>query len=75
MLLRARSIKKKLSIVTFFYQRSIYAVHDELKDRDWELELSWVCDESNNKHTRVPQEVKDEAETHAKQALEDAMDR
>eukprot|EP00029_Vermamoeba_vermiformis_P014130 TRINITY_DN9259_c0_g1_i1.p1 TRINITY_DN9259_c0_g1~~TRINITY_DN9259_c0_g1_i1.p1 ORF type:complete len:250 (+),score=64.16 TRINITY_DN9259_c0_g1_i1:54-803(+) len=55
--------------------RIIYSVHDELKDRDWELELSWVCDESKNKHVRVPQDVKDEAEAQAKQALEDAMDR
>jgi 20S proteasome subunit alpha 7 len=55
--------------------RIIYSVHDELKDRDWELELSWVSDESKNKHVRVPQDLKDEAETLAKQALEDAMDR
>ena len=32
---------------------SIYGVHDEAKDKDFELELSWVCDESNRLHQKV----------------------
>ncbi len=32
---------------------SIYEVHDEAKDKAFELELSWVCDESNKQHQRV----------------------
>jgi hypothetical protein len=31
----------------------IYEVHDEAKDKAFELELSWVCDESNKQHQRV----------------------
>lgn len=33
--------------------RSIYAVHDEAKDKAFELEMSWICDESNREHQRV----------------------
>ena len=32
---------------------SIYAVHDEAKDKAFELEMSWICDESNREHERV----------------------
>ncbi|MCH99956.1 proteasome subunit alpha type-3-like, partial [Trifolium medium] len=31
---------------------SIYGVHDEAKDKDFELEMSWVCDESNRQHEK-----------------------
>ncbi|EFA83599.1 20S proteasome subunit alpha-3 [Heterostelium album PN500] len=50
----------------------IYSVHDEVKDKDFELELSWISTESNNVHQMVPAPLKDEAETLAKQALEEA---
>jgi hypothetical protein len=36
---------------------SIYGVHDEAKDKDFELEMSWVCDESNRQHEKVSQQV------------------
>jgi 20S proteasome subunit alpha 7 len=48
--------------------------HDESKDKDFELELTWICNESGNKHRIVPQELKDEAETLAKASLNDGMD-
>jgi len=54
---------------------SIYQVHDEVKDKEFELELSWVCEASGYKHELVPAEIKAEAERVAKAALEeDAMD-
>lgn len=31
----------------------IYGVHDEAKDKTFELEMSWVCDESNRQHQKV----------------------
>jgi len=34
-------------------QYRIYGVHDEAKDKAFELELSWVCDESNRQHQKV----------------------
>ena len=33
--------------------RSIYGVHDEAKDKEFELEMSWVCDESDKQFVRV----------------------
>lgn len=32
---------------------SIYKVHDEAKDKAFELEMSWVCDESKQQHQKV----------------------
>lgn len=31
----------------------IYGIHDEAKDKAFELEMSWVCDESNRQHQKV----------------------
>eukprot|EP01012_Entosiphon_sulcatum_P034311 TRINITY_DN43496_c0_g1_i1.p1 TRINITY_DN43496_c0_g1~~TRINITY_DN43496_c0_g1_i1.p1 ORF type:complete len:245 (-),score=35.84 TRINITY_DN43496_c0_g1_i1:76-810(-) len=39
----------------------IYKVHDDTKDKIWEVELSWVCDESNRQFGPVPKELADEA--------------
>ena len=52
----------------------IYQVHDEVKDKMFELELSWVGDFTGGKHERVPKSVQDEAEKVAKAALEDDSD-
>ena len=41
--------------------RSIYYLHEEVKDKPFELELTWVCDESGRKHTLVPEELRQEA--------------
>jgi len=51
--------------------RIIHSVHDEIKDKGFELELSWVTDK-NLKHSRVPKEVAAAAEEAAKQALADS---
>jgi len=48
----------------------VYLVHDELKDKNFELELSWVCKDSNGFHQRVPENVFQDAEKAAKQAME-----
>jgi len=39
----------------------MYQLHDDNKDKDFELQLSWVCDESGRRHVRVPEEVADAA--------------
>eukprot|EP00296_Roombia_truncata_P008133 JP446609.1.p1 GENE.JP446609.1~~JP446609.1.p1 ORF type:complete len:251 (+),score=58.56 JP446609.1:28-780(+) len=52
----------------------IYSVHDEVKDKAFELELSWVCDESNRRHQLVPKDLLQEAEKQAKEALQEDMD-
>jgi len=49
----------------------IYLVHDEVKDKNFELELSWVCDASDKRHQPVPKDLFEEAEKYAKAALEE----
>ncbi len=44
---------------------SIYTVHDETKDKEFELELSWITNESK-RHEFVPKDVAAEAERLAK---------
>ena len=52
----------------------IYQVHDEVKDKMFELELSWVSKDTNGKHERVPKNIQDQAESYAKEALEEHSD-
>ncbi|GFQ80626.1 proteasome subunit alpha type-3 [Trichonephila clavata] len=49
----------------------IYIVHDEVKDKNFELELSWVGEITEGKHILVPKNVFEEAEKYAKDAVED----
>lgn len=51
---------------------SIYKVHDEIKDKMFELEMSWICSESGNKFELVPEELRKEAEQLAEQAVREA---
>jgi 20S proteasome subunit alpha 7 len=53
---------------------SIYTCHDDAKDKDFELELSWICPESQYKHQFVPKDLKTEAETLAKESSDDEME-
>lgn len=48
----------------------IYIVHDPVKDKNFELEMSWVCEASNGMHVRVSKELLAEAEAFGKAALE-----
>lgn len=48
----------------------IYLVHDEVKDKDFELELGWVGEVTNGVHERVPDTVIAAAEQSAKDAME-----
>lgn len=52
----------------------IYIVHDEVKDKNFELELSWVGEITEGVHKFVPKTVFEEAEKYAKDALEDESD-
>jgi len=52
----------------------IYQVHDEIKDKAFELELSWVGDFTGGKHELVPAEIFAEAEKYAKDALHQDSD-
>jgi len=52
----------------------IYIVHDEVKDKAFELELSWVGAQTNGLHQRVPDDVFRKAEEYAKSALKEDSD-
>jgi 20S proteasome subunit alpha 7 len=49
---------------------SIYLVHDDAKDKEFELELSWIGAETNWEHTAVPDALFEQAEKAAKAAVE-----
>lgn len=53
---------------------SVHLVHDDNKDKDFELEMTWVCAESKFKHALVPADLLKEAEEKAKAALEEGME-
>lgn len=44
----------------------IYSVHDETKDKNFELELGWISKENGGKFEFVPKALFDEAEKYAK---------
>jgi 20S proteasome subunit alpha 7 len=52
------------------YFHSIYLVHDDAKEKEFELEMSWIGDETDGLHRPVPKELLEEAQRKAKEALE-----
>ncbi|CAO3678588.1 unnamed protein product [Umbelopsis ramanniana] len=54
--------------------RIIHTAHDEAKDKDFELEITWICEESMGKHAAVPRDIVEEAERLAKESIKSEMD-
>lgn len=54
--------------------RIIYVVHDEVKDKAFELELSWVGSDTHGSHEIVPKDIREEVENLAKKSLEEDSD-
>ena len=50
---------------------SLHNIHED-DGKPFELELTWICDESGKQHARVPAELAAEAERAAKAALADS---
>jgi len=50
----------------------IHIVHDEIKDKTFELELSWVGEMTNGLHEMVPDEIAQEAFKYGKESLEES---
>ena len=53
--------------------RIIYIAHEDSKDKDFELEMSWISSvdgPTKGKHQEVPRDLCDEAEKAAKRELE-----
>jgi len=53
---------------------SIYLVHDDAKDKEFGLEMSWIGDETGGEHVAVPKELMEEAERKGKEAIEQFED-
>jgi len=53
--------------------RVIYLSHEESKDKDFRLELGWVCDETEKKFVAVPSQLVTAAEERAKAIVADAQ--
>ncbi|KAF8528786.1 20S proteasome subunit [Hysterangium stoloniferum] len=54
--------------------RIIYLVHDDAKDKEFELEMSWIGDETQGLHLAVPNDLKEEAERKGREAIEQFED-
>lgn len=53
--------------------RIIYVAHEDSKDKDFELEMSWISSSdgpTKGKHQEVPKNILEEAEKAAKKAME-----
>lgn len=44
----------------------IYKLHDDIKDKEFELDMSWICKDSDFKHVRIPEDLRQEAIRYAK---------
>merc|ERR1739845_154448 len=53
----------------------IYTLHDESKDKPFELEMSWLSEGTEWKHVGVPRAVIEEAKVWAKKEIEEAEER
>jgi 20S proteasome subunit alpha 7 len=51
----------------------IYQVHDDVKDKEFELEMSWICEESKYKHENIPKDLLKQIEEKVKKDLETEM--
>lgn len=51
----------------------IYTVHDSVKDKNFELEMGWICDESAKKFTSVPEDLLEEAKQKAKEHVSEGV--
>lgn len=53
--------------------RIIYVAHDDNKDKEFELEMTWISNvagSTKGKHEEVPKAIREEAEKLAKKSLE-----
>jgi len=54
--------------------RMIHLLHDESKDKPFELEMSWICEESGWEHKGVPKDLIAESVEWAKKDIEEEED-
>lgn len=49
----------------------MYVVHDEIKDKNFELEMSWIGETTGNCHKLLEDTDLKEVESYAQKAIED----
>jgi len=64
----AKSELEKLPLETITCEQAvteiakiIYRLHDDIKDKEFELQLTWVCEASDRKHVKVPETLRQAA--------------
>lgn len=62
----------RMCVSTRYTNISIYKAHDDAKDKEFELELSWIG--PNQRHEAVPRELYDEAVRKAVASLDEEME-
>lgn len=55
----------------FNVAKMLHLCHEEFKEKKFELELSWICPESKNRHEMVPKELREDAEKRALESIEE----
>jgi 20S proteasome subunit alpha 7 len=60
--------------LNIYFVHRIHLVHDDAKEKDFELEMSWVGDETGNIHLPVPKDLFEEADRRAREALQEDME-
>ncbi|GLU18992.1 hypothetical protein SLE2022_352640 [Rubroshorea leprosula] len=70
-LFKSLSFKVVLDSFCALFLGIIYKVHDEEKDKAFELEMSWVCNESRKQREKVSDALLEEAKAAARAALEE----
>ncbi|KAG8881217.1 hypothetical protein FRB97_009786 [Tulasnella sp. 331] len=53
--------------------RIIHLVHDDAKDKEFELEVSWIGEETGGLHLPIPRDLWQEADKKARDALDEDM--
>lgn len=51
----------------------VYKLHDDVKDKDFELELTWLCEESGFKQTFIPEDLRAQAVKTAREMKQKAL--
>lgn len=49
--------------------RIVRVVHED--EKEFELECSWICEEANWKHVQIPKDIREEANSWARQKIEE----
>jgi len=54
----------------FHVAKMLHLSHEEFKDKKYELEITWICDATNQKHEKIPKDLQAEIEKQALESIE-----